>query len=67
MPRGRIAWYSSGLGHGFILPEDGGPKLFVRREDIKVGEKETFENNDKVFYVVFHGREGLEAKGVYKV
>ena len=63
MLRGRVAWYTSGLGHGFILPEDGGPKLFVRREDIKAGEEETFENNDKVF----HGREGLEAKGVYKV
>ena len=67
MPRGRVAWYSAELGHGFILPEDGGPILFVRREDIKAGEKETLENNDRVYYEVFHGREGLEAKGVYKV
>ena len=67
MPRGRVAWYSASLGHGFILPEDGGPNLFVRREDIKAGEKETLENNDRVYYEVFHGTEGLEAKGVYKV
>ncbi len=67
MPRGRVAWYSAELGHGFILPEDRGPNLFVRREDIKTAEQETLENNDRVSYEVFHGHEGLEAKGVYKV
>jgi cold shock protein len=67
MPRGRVAWYSANLGHGFIIPEDGGPKAFVRRENIKAGEEETLENNDRVSYEVFQGREGLEAKGVYKV
>ncbi len=40
MPRGRVAWYSTELGHGFIIPEDGGPKAFVRRDDIKAGEEE---------------------------
>jgi cold shock CspA family protein len=67
MPRGRVAWYSAELGHGFILPEDGGPNLFVRREDIKAAEQETLENKDRVSYEVFCGHEGLEAKGVYKV
>ena len=66
MQRGRVAWYSAELGHGFIIPEDGGPKAFVRREDIKAGEEETLKNNDKVSYEVFEGPEGLEAKGVYK-
>ena len=66
MQRGRVAWYSVELGHGFIIPEDGGPKAFVRSEDIKAGEEETLENNDRVSYEVFEGPEGLEAKGVYK-
>ncbi len=39
----------------------------MRRENIKAGEEETLENNDRVSYEVFQGREGLEAKGVYKV
>jgi cold shock CspA family protein len=38
----------------------------VRHEAIKAGEEETLEHNDKVFYEVLQGREGLEAKGVYK-
>ncbi len=67
MQQGRVAWYSANLGHGFIIPDDRGPKPFMRREDIKAGEHETLENNDRVSYEVFHGPEGLEAKGVYKV
>ena len=50
-----------------MILEDGGPNLFVRREDILAGEEETLENNDRVSYEVFQGREGLEAKGVYKI
>ena len=65
MPRGRVAWYSAELGHGFILPEDAGPNLFVRRDDIKAAEQETLENNDRVSYEVFHVPEGLE-RSVFK-
>ena len=38
----------------------------MRHEDIKAGEEETLENNDRVSYEVLQRREGLEAKGVYK-
>jgi cold shock protein len=67
MPQGRVAWYSANLGHGFIIPDDRGPKPFVRREEIKAGEEETLENNDRVSYEVFEGPEGLEAKGISRV
>ena len=63
MARGRIDWYSANQGHGFIIPEDGGPKAFVRREDIKAGE-EDLENNDEVSYEAFGGAEGPEARNV---
>lgn len=68
MERGRIAWYSVNLGHGFILPEAGGPNVFVRRENIVVaGEERTLENNDMVSYEVTQTEEGPEAKNVSKV
>ena len=67
MPRGRVYWYSANLEHGFIVPDDRGSKVFMRREDIKAGEEETLEDNDMVSYEVVEGPEGLEAKGVYKV
>ena len=65
MERGRIAWYSINLGHGFILPEAGGPNVFVRRENIE--EEGTLENNDLVSYEVTQSAEGPEAKNVSKV
>jgi cold shock CspA family protein len=46
MTQGRVDWYSTNLGHGFILSEDGGTKAFVRHKDIVAGEEEKLENND---------------------
>ena len=64
---GRIAWYSGNLGHGFILPEDGSPTVFLRRENIVAGEEKMLENNDVVSYKVTQSREGPVAKNVSKV
>ncbi len=63
MARGRVDWYGANQGYGFIIPENGGPKAFVRREDIKAGE-EHLENNDEVSYEAFQGAEGPEARNV---
>ena len=63
MARGRVDWYGANQGYGFIIPENGDPKAFVRREDIKAGE-EHLENNDEVSYEAFQGAEGPEARNV---
>ena len=63
MVRGRVDWYGANQGHGFIIPENGGPKVFVRRKDIKSDEK-NLENNDEVSYEAFQGTEGPEARNV---
>ena len=44
----------------------GGPKVFVRREDIKADE-ENLENNDEVSYEAVQGTEGPEARNVSRV
>jgi cold shock CspA family protein len=61
--RARVDWYGAGQGHGFIIPEVGGPKASVRREDLVAGE-ENLENSNEVSYEVFRGTEGLEARNV---
>jgi cold shock CspA family protein len=48
LKRGSVHWYSKNLGHWFIVPEEGGPQAFVRREDIVAGEEVNLENNDEV-------------------
>lgn len=67
MVQGRVDWYSANLGHGFISPEDGGTKAFVRRKDIVIGEEENLENNYRVFYEQTQGTEGPEARNVSRI
>ncbi len=67
MVQGRVDWYSANLGYGFISPEDGGTKAFVRGKDIVIGEEENLENNDKVSYEVIQDTEGPEAKNVSRI
>ena len=67
MVQGRVDWYSANLGHGFISPEDGGTKAFVRHEDIATGEEENLKNNDKVAYEAIQGTEGSEARNVSRI
>ena len=64
MAQGRVDWYCANLGYGFIFPEDGGTKAFVRRKDIVAGEEENLENNARVSYELRQGTEGPEARTV---
>lgn len=67
MTRGRVHWYTKGTGHGFIKPEDGGPMVYVRREDLAAGEEENLKDNDEVSFEVVQGTEGPEARNVSRV
>jgi cold shock CspA family protein len=68
LKRGRVHWYSKNLGHGFIVPEDEGPQVFVLREDIVADEEVNLENNDdEVSYEEIRGTEEPEASKVYRV
>jgi cold shock CspA family protein len=66
LARGRVHWYSRGLGYDFIKAEDGGSMTFVRGEDL-AAEEENLENNDEVSYEVIQGTEGAEARNVSRV
>jgi cold shock CspA family protein len=64
LARGRVDWYGANQGHGFIIPEDGGPKVFMRREGIKAGEEKALENNNEVSYEAYQSAQGPEARNV---
>ena len=64
MIRGRVDWYSTNLGHGFIMPEDGGLKAFVQRKDIVAGQEKALEKNDKEAFEGNQGKEGPEGRDV---
>ena len=67
MAQGRVKWYSANLGHGFILPDDGGVELLVVHEDIVGRGFKSLENNARVSYEEAAGREGPEAHNVSRV
>jgi len=60
-------WYTKGTGHGFIKAEDGGPMVFVRREDLAAGEEGNLKDNDEVSFELVEGTEGPEARNVSRV
>ena len=66
LARGRVDWYSPYLGQGLIVPENGSPKGFVRREDLASGQ-EALENNEEVTYEVTEGTEEPETRNVSRV
>jgi cold shock protein len=64
MAQVRVKWYSAELGYGFILPDDRGTEILVRREDIATSGYRAPEKGARVTYEVAQGAEGAEARNV---
>ncbi len=67
MAEGRIKWYSHQLGHGFIICEDPLADVFMRSEDIAVGDPWAFDAGVKVTFDVVDSPQGKEARNVSRV
>jgi cold shock protein len=59
---GKVKFYNESKGFGFIVPDAGGPDVFVHATGLidQVGE------NDIVSFDVVEGRKGLSATNVKK-
>ncbi|MEH3112317.1 cold-shock protein [Pedobacter terrae] len=65
MATGRVKWFNTQKGFGFIVQEDN-KDLFVHFKDV-LGGIESLKENDKVEFEVAEGRKGLQAINVKKV
>jgi CspA family cold shock protein len=65
MKTGKVKWFNSQKGYGFIVQEDG-KEIFVHFKDVQGGVN-GLRDNDNVEFDVAEGRKGLQAINVKKV
>ncbi|WP_231424154.1 MULTISPECIES: cold-shock protein [Pedobacter] len=65
MATGKVKWFNTQKGFGFIVQEDN-KDLFVHFKDV-LGGIDTLKENDTVEFEVAEGRKGLQAVNVKKV
>ncbi len=65
MKTGKVKWFNTQKGYGFIVTDDG-KDLFVHFKDVQ-GCGNAIKDNDNVQYDVEEGRKGAQAVNVKKI
>jgi CspA family cold shock protein len=61
---GKVKWFNSTKGFGFITPDEGGADVFAHFSGIKTEGYATLEENQAVAYDVEEGPKGLQAVNI---
>ncbi len=64
MPTGKVKWFDTFKGYGFITPDDGGKDLFVHHSEIQMEGYAKLNDGQKVAYEVGEGKKGPCATAV---
>lgn len=64
--QGKVKWFNSGKGYGFIESDDG-TDVFVHYSAIAGDGYKTLDEGQKVEFEVVTGKRGLQADNVHKV
>lgn len=67
MSTGKVKWFNSSKGFGFITPDDGGADLFVHHTEIKTSGYASLDEDQSVEFVVGQGKKGPCATDVTPV
>jgi len=58
MPSGRVKFFNTDRGFGFILPDDGGPDVFVHVQDVEAAGMKILVAGQLVAYEIGPARDG---------
>lgn len=67
MQRGKVKWFSSEKGYGFIKPQDGGQDVFVHRNNVTgLDWEDSLRDGESVEYDTEQTPKGLSAINVQR-
>jgi len=61
---GKVKWFNSSKGFGFIAPDGGGDDLFVHHSEIKTSGYASLDEDQSVEFEVGQGKKGPCATNV---
>ena len=67
MSTGKVKWFNSSKGFGFIAPDDGGDDLFVHHSEIKTSGYASLDEDQSVEFEIGEGKKGPCATNVTPV
>jgi cold shock protein len=67
MAQGKVKWFNSDKGYGFIAPDDGTPDVFVHHSAIQADGYRSLDENQRVEYTASRGAKGPQADEVRPV